>query len=246
MPEVTPTPNPTPSALPAAPPTVLGVDPPAPAPAAPAPAPAAPAAPAPKTVTLTEEQHAQLLQNAQAFHAIEQDPQLSGIVGDHFRKLASGQQPSTPAAPAEPASEDGVSLNDFPEFKALQEGREQDRKVIQQLSAQIATQNLLTAHPDAKTYEREIVNLVNTKGYSLEDAYTVAKAQAGAATPAQPPPAPTPTAETHGQAHPPAGGEVSPLEAAEAKIYDPQKPIVRIEEAMDEAYAAATKQHNSQ
>lgn len=225
-----------------APAPVLGVDPPEPAPVAPAPTPAPVES---KKIELTEEQHAELLQKGQAFDAIQGDPQLAGLVGDHFRRLASGQNPAEPQTPTPASAEDDTGLESFPEFKELKEQNAETQKLLRQTVAELAAERLLRTHPDANTYEKEIVKLVNDNGHNLEDAYQIAKARAVNATPSSSPVvAPAPTTEAKGPGIP-QGIESDVLQTAADKIDDPTR-RVRIGEALDIAWDAANKHHESQ
>lgn len=225
------------------PPALLDIDGedvvPAPAPAAdPTPQPA-PVVPTPKGRTVTEDEYALLMEKAGVIDLIQENPQLAEYVATTLRGGIGQPEPEPDPG------EFGEDIAQHPAFKALNARVEVSENAAKQAAAAAQIMTFGQSHPDMVEHQEAISELVRNHGMDLPTAYKHAKALAGA-NGATPKPR-VGAAEGHGRVTPEAtdDNESDILAAARAKINDPKR-RVRIEDAMDIAFEAATQAHNQQ
>ena len=195
--------------------------------------------PAKDTRQVNEEEYNLMVEKAGVVDLIQANPQLSQYVSDTLRNGIANPPSADPADP----SEDFGDLENHPAFKQIMERVTAAENGAKQAAAAAQVMTFGQDHPDLSKYQTEIGKLVQDHGMDLPTAYKYAKALAGDNGTVA---APRPTSEGKGPGSSPVqDGESDILAAARAKINDP-KAKVRIEDAMDIAWEAATRQHNTE
>jgi len=230
--------------------SMLGVDPtPVSADVQPSNPPAAPATtqqPAPtNSINLTPEQHQELLTAAQNYQTIVNDPTAHQLVYDHFNGETQEQTSAEPVV-----SPDGTVSN--PEVTQLSQElaqlKQQYQQGLQSITAQQKELGLMRVHqfaqqnPDFEQHRTAIGNILQqAPQLGLEQALTLARAQANTAAPTSPAVDTSPsisTTETSTMGILPSGGNDTVMEEALRAIND-RKATPSIDQAMDIAFRAA-------
>lgn len=174
--EPSPSPSDAPSADPATTTPEVGKVPSeaAPEPSVPAPDPAA-LADLKTQVTQLQSQLAQSQDAQKALELIESDPEASQWLRDHFQMA----DPS-----ATPATHDPAQTPAAPEVAALRQELEQTKGEFQKVVAAMMVKDFASKTPDFETFRAPMKALIDKyPQLSLEDAYSLAKAQGNPQTP---------------------------------------------------------------
>ena len=198
-----------------------------------------PSTPPPGVRQLSEAEYELMSEKSGIIDLIQENPQLAQYVTDTLRNgLNNSNEPEIPDGGF------GQDITQHPAFKSLMGRVERAENGAKQAAAAAQVMSFGQEHPDLPKYREEITNLVQNHGMDLPTAYKHAKALAGdhvaRANPA------IASAEGRGRGTSPVQeGDSDLLAAATRKINDPTR-RVRIEDAMDIAFEAATRQHNSE